>query len=36
VFADLHLDPEKAQQAVANILESSSDLMHIAKELMPH
>lgn len=36
VFADLHLDPEKAQQAVLNILESSSDLMHIANELMPH
>lgn len=36
VFADLHLDPEKAQQTVQNILESSSDLQHIASGLQPH
>jgi HD-like signal output (HDOD) protein len=36
VFEDLHLDPEKAQQTVQNILESSSDLQHIANELSPH
>lgn len=36
VFDDLHLDPEKAQQTVQNILESSEDLKHIAHELSPH
>ena len=35
VFEDLHLDPEKAQQTVQNILESSEDLKHIAHELSP-
>ncbi|MFO1389639.1 HDOD domain-containing protein [Cellvibrio sp.] len=35
VFDDLHLDPEKAQQTVQNILESSEDLKHIAHELSP-
>jgi len=35
VFADLHLDPEKAATTVANILESSEDLKHIAQELTP-
>ena len=35
VFDDLHLDPEKAQQTVQNILESSDDLKHIAHELSP-
>lgn len=35
VYADLHLDPEKAEQAVQNILESNSDLQHIASELSP-
>lgn len=33
VYDDLYLDPEKAEQAVANILESGSDLQHIAKGL---
>lgn len=36
VFKDLHLDPEKANQTIQNILESGSDLMHIANELSPH
>jgi len=36
VFEDLHLDPEKAHQTVQNILESSSDLQHIASGLNPH
>jgi len=35
VFDDLHLDPEKAQQTVQNILESSDDLKHIAHGLNP-
>src|SRR5690606_23809640 len=36
VFEDLHLDPEKAYTTVANIIESSDDLKHIAHELSPH
>lgn len=36
VFEDLHLDPEKAYTTVANIIESSDDLKHIANELSPH
>ena len=36
VFEDLHLDPEKAYTTVANIIESSDDLKHIANELAPH
>lgn len=36
VYTDLHLDPEKAEQTVQNILESSSDLQHIATGLAPH
>ena len=36
VFDDLHLDPEKAQQTVQNILESGTELKHIAGELTPH
>lgn len=36
VFEDLHLDPEKAHTTVANIIESSDDLKHIANELSPH
>lgn len=36
VFEELHLDPEKAEQTVQNILESSSDLQHIAAGLAPH
>ena len=36
VFEDLHLDPEKAATTVANIIESSDDLKHIAHELTPH
>ncbi len=36
VFEDLHLDPEKAMATVANIIESSDDLKHIANELAPH
>jgi len=36
VYAELHLDPEKAEQTVQNILESSSDLQHIAAGLSPH
>ncbi len=35
VFDDLHLDPEKAETTVTNILESSEDLKHIAHELTP-
>ena len=35
VYDDLHLDSEKAQQTVQNILESSDDLKHIAHELSP-
>jgi HD-like signal output (HDOD) protein/prolyl-tRNA editing enzyme YbaK/EbsC (Cys-tRNA(Pro) deacylase) len=35
VFDDLHLDPEKAKQAMASVLESTSDLKHIAKDLAP-
>lgn len=36
VFEDLHLDPEKANTTVANIIESGDDLKHIAHELAPH
>jgi HD-like signal output (HDOD) protein/prolyl-tRNA editing enzyme YbaK/EbsC (Cys-tRNA(Pro) deacylase) len=36
IFEELHLDPEKAQTTVANIIESSDDLKHIAHELSPH
>ena len=36
IFADLHLDPEKASTTVANIIESSKDLAHIAHQLSPH
>ena len=36
VFEALHLDPEKAALTVANIIESSDDLKHIANELTPH
>jgi HD-like signal output (HDOD) protein/prolyl-tRNA editing enzyme YbaK/EbsC (Cys-tRNA(Pro) deacylase) len=36
VFADLHLDPEKADATVTNIIESSDDLKHIAHELSFH
>lgn len=36
VYEDLHLDPEKALATVANIIESSDDLKHIANELAPH
>ncbi len=36
IFADLHLDPEKANTTVANIIESSKDLAHIAQQLSPH
>jgi HD-like signal output (HDOD) protein/prolyl-tRNA editing enzyme YbaK/EbsC (Cys-tRNA(Pro) deacylase) len=36
IFEELHLDPEKAEQTVQNILESSSDLQHIAAGLSPH
>ena len=36
IFADLHLDPEKASTTVANIIESSKDLAHIAHQLAPH
>jgi HD-like signal output (HDOD) protein/prolyl-tRNA editing enzyme YbaK/EbsC (Cys-tRNA(Pro) deacylase) len=36
VFEALHLDPEKAAMTVANIVESSEDLQHIANELTPH
>lgn len=36
VFADLHLDPEKAYSTVTNIIESSDDLKHIAHELSSH
>ncbi|ACE85202.1 HDOD domain-containing protein [Cellvibrio japonicus] len=36
VYDDLHLDPEKANNTVANIIESSEDLKHIACELTPH
>jgi HD-like signal output (HDOD) protein/prolyl-tRNA editing enzyme YbaK/EbsC (Cys-tRNA(Pro) deacylase) len=35
VFDDLHLDPEKAQLAIKNILEAGADLQHIAKDLSP-
>jgi HD-like signal output (HDOD) protein/prolyl-tRNA editing enzyme YbaK/EbsC (Cys-tRNA(Pro) deacylase) len=33
VFDELHLDPEKAQQTLRNILDSSNDLKHIASSL---
>ena len=36
VYDDLHLEPEKAQQAMATILEAGADLQHIAKELSPN
>jgi len=36
IFEELHLDPEKAAMTVANIIESSEDLKHIAHELEPH
>lgn len=36
IFTDLHLDPEKANTTVANIIESSKDLAHIAHQLAPH
>ncbi|HTF96170.1 MAG TPA: HDOD domain-containing protein [Cellvibrio sp.] len=36
VYEELHLDPEKANTTVANIIESSDDLKHIAHELSPH
>ncbi|MES2822214.1 MAG: HDOD domain-containing protein [Pseudomonadota bacterium] len=36
IFEDLHLNPEKAQQTVINILESGPDLLHIAHDLSPH
>lgn len=36
IFTDLHLDPEKAHTTVANIIESSKDLAHIAHQLSPH
>jgi HD-like signal output (HDOD) protein/prolyl-tRNA editing enzyme YbaK/EbsC (Cys-tRNA(Pro) deacylase) len=36
IFAELHLDPEKANTTVANIIESSKDLAHIAHQLSPH
>lgn len=35
LFEELHLDPEKANTTVANIIESSDDLKHIAHELSP-
>ncbi len=36
IFEDLHLNPEKAQQTVINVLESGPDLLHIAHDLSPH
>jgi hypothetical protein len=36
IFEELHLDPEKANTTVANIIESSKDLAHIAHQLSPH
>src|SRR5690606_16842064 len=36
IFEELHLDPDKANTTVANIIESSDDLKHIAFELSPH
>lgn len=36
VFADLHLDPEKARTTVANIIESEEDLKLIALQFPPH
>lgn len=35
VFADLHLDPAKAQATVENVMESLDDLDHIALQLSP-
>ncbi len=36
IFEELHLDPDKANTTVANIIESSEDLQHIAYELSSH
>jgi HD-like signal output (HDOD) protein len=36
VFEDLHLNPEKAYTTVANIIESSEELKHIAFDLSSH
>jgi HD-like signal output (HDOD) protein/prolyl-tRNA editing enzyme YbaK/EbsC (Cys-tRNA(Pro) deacylase) len=36
IYVDLHLDPAKANATVANILESESELKHIALQLAPH
>src|SRR5690606_30405974 len=36
VFAELHLDPEKAQTTVANSIESEEDLKLIALQFPPH
>lgn len=36
IYADLHLDPAKANATVANILESEAELKHIALQLAPH
>lgn len=36
VFEALHLDPQKAEAAVRNILESESELEYIALQLTPH
>ncbi|WP_286805966.1 MULTISPECIES: HDOD domain-containing protein [unclassified Marinimicrobium] len=35
VFADLHLDPDKAQATVTNVMEALDDLDHIALQLSP-
>lgn len=36
IFTELHLDPAKARATVANIIESESELKHIALQLTPH
>lgn len=36
VYVDLHLDPAKAKATIANIIESESELTHIALQLTPH
>ncbi len=36
IFAELHLDPTKARATVANVIESSEELDHIALQLTPH
>ena len=35
IFAELHLDPEKAEKAMDNIMESATELDNIAQEMAP-